>query len=318
MCLPSKLLRAELLKRDFLWRDEEVVSFVDGALNGCCKEKDALEQVQKWKLQKLGADARARGRQRQQSAAAGGGGQRAGGQEGQGPRVGRRVEDSRGGQGGAPAQKLYSAFAAPLDWAGQDKAAADDLEFWLAVDKGFQRGSRKQVVLVTWLSLRQSDSGWSYMAEGENEEPVRTRFLSDVKLEGNGEGFCLSETERIRVQLALEQHKNNRATYSGNEQETAGFDECTSCAKYNGEEDVQVLCDRCDQGWHLECLNEMGVLVPDDVLHPEVTWYCRECKEEEEDEIATAIAKESVAEQDIIRRASRVGRVVRVPQRFTD
>jgi hypothetical protein len=64
-CLPSKLLRAELLRRNFLWRDDAVVAFVEDSLNGCCNDNDALKQVQKWKLQKLGADARARERQRE-------------------------------------------------------------------------------------------------------------------------------------------------------------------------------------------------------------------------------------------------------------
>jgi hypothetical protein len=42
-CLPSKLLRAKLLKRDVLWRDDKVVAFVEDGLNGCCNDNEALE-----------------------------------------------------------------------------------------------------------------------------------------------------------------------------------------------------------------------------------------------------------------------------------
>jgi hypothetical protein len=135
-----------------------------------------------------------------------------------------------------------------------------------------------------------------YVTEGDNEEPLETRFLKDVKLEEVEAGALrLSKSERTCVRLAYTQHTASRANNGPQRREDVNVNECTLCAKYHGDEDVQVLCDRCDLDWHLECLNQSGIEVPDDVFHLEVVWYCLECKDEQEGEIASAVAYESDA-----------------------
>jgi hypothetical protein len=227
------------------------------------------------------------------------------------------LQGGHGGRSERVTSQLFSAFAAPSDWEGRDAAIGDDVDFWLALEKGFQRGTRKQVVRLTWLALHQVGPEMLYVSEGDNEEPLETRFLVDVQLEvAEGGALRISNSETIRVRMAFEQYKASRAKNLPHQREGVNLDECTICAK--GDEDVQVLCDRCDLGWHLECLNQSGVEVPDDVFHPEVVWYCPGCKDEEEVEMASVVAYERVAEQDVVRRASRVGRVVRPPRRFED
>jgi hypothetical protein len=65
------------------------------------------------------------------------------------------LQGGKGGRSERVASQLFSAFAAPNDWEGRDGAIGDDVDFCLALQKGFERGSRKQVVRLTWLALHQ-------------------------------------------------------------------------------------------------------------------------------------------------------------------
>jgi hypothetical protein len=93
-------------------------------------------------------------------------------------------------------------------------------------------------------------------------------------------------------------------------------DECSGLCALCGEEDEmeeeQVMCNACDKGFHLKCLDEESIEYPEDVFEDGVSWMCVICL----DEAALKHEAERLSVRDLKARASRSGKVVQKPARY--
>ncbi|GAQ88421.1 hypothetical protein KFL_004260140, partial [Klebsormidium nitens] len=290
-CLPSRLLRAELERRDFNFPAAQVELFVEHNVNGCCEAADAVAQVQRWQVQKLQADARKRATASRRAANLGGGERqgaagretRAGcplcGETGHGEAAcpARTVDDGAASRGAHDSGKVCSAFVVSVDWHGRSAAIGDDADFWLAVDNGFEPGSRTELS-IEWLSIGAA-APEVYVWEREDTEAKARRAVEGIRMEACEGGYRLPESERRKVLDAVEAFRARETLVEERERGRSLSDLCGLCEVNHGEEDEQVLCDGCDRGFHLECLDQAKIEYPDDVLEDGVEWLCSGCDE---------------------------------------
>lgn len=215
-------------------------------------------------------------------------------------------------------ESRFSAFVAPATWGQQGTAVGDDLSFWLGEELGPVRGSTVDL-RVRWLALDPSNSAL-YVYEVEDTEALSQRLSTGVVLEKDGAGFRLPPAERARLMGDLEEFRERgrveeeEGTHRQSAEEVR--DECDICGKDDSASDDQVLCDRCNRGFHLDCLTKEGIAFNDDVLEDGVKWLCRECVLAQGEAASLVYDKERLAVQDTEARMSRKGRQIRRPAKF--
>jgi predicted RNA-binding Zn-ribbon protein involved in translation (DUF1610 family) len=298
-CMPSTLLRAELERRDYNFPAAQVELFVEHHVNDCCSPADAAAHIARWQVQKVQKDARKRGAAAQGAAnqgeagtegaeMGGGAGRKGAGRNQQGGKevcpscgeIGHLAEacptfpDNAGSPNGSV---LCSAFVVSTEWGGRSAAIGDDVDFWLAANKGLKWGSRTEVE-VEWFSIRPANPEL-YVWEQEDTELRSRRALHGIRLEDCEAGHKLPAGERIRVLSAVEGFRR-REDEARNAPRRTGFSELYElCQKVDQKDNEQVLCDGCDKGFHLECLDEETVEHPSNVLEDGVEWRCPQCVE---------------------------------------
>jgi hypothetical protein len=328
-CIPSGLLRAELERRDFNFPAAQVELFVEHQINGCCESSDAAAQVARWQVQKLQADVRKRAtvaRRREEASRRGRGTARCGpGREHfrREPHTGGCPSCGEGGHSvdlcpcggpgiegeGVEGVVVCSAFAVPADWQGRMGTVGDDADFWLAVDKGFERRSTTELK-VEWFSLSKPDL---YVWEREDTELESRRAAEGIILTACEGGYTLAGGERAKVLAELAKFREREAAATLQLRRGPSDPElCTVCKEEKGEDDEQVLCDSCDKGFHLECLDKENMQYPDNVFEDGVEWLCSECMEK----AALSYEGERLSARDEVIRASKSGRVVQLPARY--
>ncbi|GAQ85750.1 hypothetical protein KFL_002520100 [Klebsormidium nitens] len=280
-CLPSVLLRQELERRNYLWMEEDVKAFIVGGLTGAARTKTPSLKS-------------ASGRFRSYT---------------------RTREHVSGLQHLSEVQQILL-----RDSQGMELAVGNDRMFWIGRDKGFV-GNSTQSLRVVWLGISADDSSL-YRVEGEDREDVAQRFAVDVALEIDPSGFRLPAKELERLMGALDSFQREVVEVvegvSAQRQNVAGVkEECEICDLFHGEgKDVQVLCDSCNKGFHLDCLTSRGVLFPEEILEDGVDWECVDCMLIYEEEALSLQELESFSEVDSDVRKSRKGRAIRRPARF--
>lgn len=211
----------------------------------------------------------------------------------------------------------FSAFVAPTTWDRSEGAAEDDSRFWLGKDGGLVRGSQEDLQ-IKWLAASVADPAF-YLFEGDNTEDVSQRFATHVQLEEEGDGFRLPALERARLIEVLEAFNKEKELVV--ERSTAGQrkgearDECSLCIEHHGEDDEQVLCDTCNQGFHIECLERESIYFPENVFEDGVDWDCKQCSLSREASVLSSYEAEGLTVNDVQVRISRKGRQIRPPTR---
>lgn len=294
--------------RNFLLSKEDIVLFVYNQLNGCCSDKEALDQVRKWQIQKLHSDARAR--------------KRALGVATAGGRPSHAAPTGTAGaktttEAAGPSRRAcsFSAFVVPANWDRMEGAVGDDSRFWLAEDRGLECGS-KEDLRIKWLAASASDPAL-YIFEAEDTEDVSKRFAVNVHLEKDGTGFRLPVEKRARLARGLEAfHVRESEGRRGGQAVQGVREECSLCGKYKYEDDEQVLCDTCNQGFHLECFVVEKVYFPDDVFKDGVEWDCEVCASNKEEVAMRLYDSERLVAKNAAVRTSRKGRETRLPARL--
>lgn len=172
---------------------------------------------------------------------------------------------------------------------------------------------------VKWLAASASDSA-VYFFEADDTEDVSQRFAINVQLEKDGEGYRLPTGECIHLnrELAAFSARMLESEERQGGRSVDGFqEECSLCKELQGEEDEQVLCNTCNQGFHLECLVKENVSFPDDVLEDGVEWDCQMCSTKNEEITASSYVRERlVPARENPGMMSRGGRLIRPPARL--
>jgi hypothetical protein len=178
------------------------------------------------------------------------------------------------------------------------------------VEKGFESGSRTELQ-VDWFGLAPFSPN-VYVWEREDTDLESRRALAQVRLEACEGGHKMASGERERVLAAVEEFLKEEVWEQGQQLGANLSELCALCHANKGPDDEQVLCDRCDEGFHLECLDEHEVEYPDDIFEDEVELMWHNCldKARQNEELEMVLARDAKS------RGSRSGRIMQVPVRF--
>ncbi|GFS36752.1 remodeling and spacing factor 1 [Trichonephila inaurata madagascariensis] len=133
-----------------------------------------------------------------------------------------------------------------------------------------RRGKGARKGYKPWDVSSESSSSIEELTEEEEEEEHEEPLVFEV----NEDEFACEEVEEDAEPIVVRRARTaKKAPEDTTAEENVVIDDkpCSKCGKYDKPEWI-LLCDKCDNGYHTQCL------IPPLVIIPEGDWYCQPCE----------------------------------------
>ncbi|PRD24728.1 UNVERIFIED_CONTAM: hypothetical protein NCL1_42915 [Trichonephila clavipes] len=133
-----------------------------------------------------------------------------------------------------------------------------------------RRGKGARKGYKPWDVSSESSSSIEELTEEEEEEEHEEPLVFEV----NEDEFACEEVEEDAEPIVVRRARTaKKAPEDTTAEENVIIDDkpCSKCGKYDKPEWI-LLCDKCDNGYHTQCL------IPPLVIIPEGDWYCQPCE----------------------------------------